>query len=453
MMSLLIIYDLSFLVLFTLAVVLFLYTNRKNIAREGILYLYKTQLGVKFIDFIGKKYGRIIRALHYPVIVIGYLLFAAMMFVIGQTIYIYLKMPQITEVVKTPPLLPLIPYFPQIFGAESLFPPFYFIYFLLALIIVAFSHEFSHGIFARANNVRIKSTGVAFLGPILGAFVEQDDKQMNSKGKIPQMAILGAGVFANMVMAIIFFLLLIGVFQLMFSPAGIAFSSYSLGAVNTSSITNITTMPQGILSLNTQERQYLVDNESYNKQLERGEGYIIGFINSPALKANLSGAIQEINGEKITSFESFVGELDKYGPGDNIEVKTTTGLFNITLDKHPSNESEPFLGVGFRSNTNRKVLSRIIFFKDPNIHYQPANIASKFTYDLLWWIAMINLMVGLFNMLPFGFLDGGRFFYLTVLGITKSEKSAQKAFAWATRIILGLFVLLMLVWLIAFKIR
>ena len=38
---------------------------------------------------------------------------------------------------------------------------------------------------------------------------------------------------------------------------------------------------------------------------------------------------------------------------------------------------------------------------------------------------IINLLVALFNMLPLGFLDGGRFFYLTFLGLTGSEKVAK----------------------------
>src|SRR3989344_4142235 len=177
-MNLIITYDLSFLVIFTLFVIIFLYSKRKNIAREGLLYLYKTQVGVKLIDYIGRKFGKQIRSLHYVIISISYLLFAGIMFIIGQAIYIYLKVPEITSVIKTPPLLPLIPYFPQLFGAKNLFPPFYFVYFLAAIVIVAFVHEFSHGILAKANNVRIKSTGVAFLGPILGAFVEQDEGQM-----------------------------------------------------------------------------------------------------------------------------------------------------------------------------------------------------------------------------------------------------------------------------------
>jgi membrane-associated protease RseP (regulator of RpoE activity) len=53
-------------------------------------------------------------------------------------------------------------------------------------------------------------------------------------------------------------------------------------------------------------------------------------------------------------------------------------------------------------------------------------------------------------MLPLGILDGGRFFYLTILGITKSRKVAKRTFAGITYFIIFLFVLLMLKWAISF---
>ncbi len=453
-MNLIITYDLIFLALFTIAVIIFLHIKSKkgkNLHREGLMYLYKTQVGVKFIDYIGKKWSKQIRSLHYTVITVGYLLFAGILFVIGQTIYLYIKVPEITNVIKTPPLLPLIPYFPQLFGAGSLFPPFYFVYFIIALIIVAFCHEFSHGIFARANDVRIKSTGVAFLGPILGAFVEQDDKQMNKKSKTAQMAILAAGVFANIIMAIIFFLLLFATFKMAFIPAGAIFSTYSYAPIELSSINNITKMSDGMLGIETDKAKFLITDESYKKQIEQNKGFIVAYFDAPAVKNKMDGAIQRINNEKVKDFDSFVQIMDNYKPGDNVSIKTTTGTYDITLASNPTNSSKSFVGIGFVDTSSKKLLTKIFGFKKPTTYYEEKTIFSKFFYDLFWWIAMINFMVGLFNMLPFGFLDGGRFFYLTILGLTKSEKSAQRVAKIATKTILALFLLLLVVWFIALR--
>jgi membrane-associated protease RseP (regulator of RpoE activity) len=49
-------------------------------------------------------------------------------------------------------------------------------------------------------------------------------------------------------------------------------------------------------------------------------------------------------------------------------------------------------------------------------------------------------------MLPVGIFDGGRFFYLTIWGITKNEKLARNLFKFTTYFILFLLLILMLKW-------
>mgnify|MGYP001580174059 CR=1 FL=1 len=44
-------YDLVFLAIFTIFIVWFLYTRRKNLDREGILFLYRTKFGIRAIDW------------------------------------------------------------------------------------------------------------------------------------------------------------------------------------------------------------------------------------------------------------------------------------------------------------------------------------------------------------------------------------------------------------------
>ena len=61
---------------------------------------------------------------------------------------------------------------------------------------------------------------------------------------------------------------------------------------------------------------------------------------------------------------------------------------------------------------------------------------------------IINILVALFNMLPIGMLDGGRFFYLAMIGIFRSKKAAKVASKVAAYIILLSFVLMMFMWFI-----
>ncbi len=89
-------------------------------------------------------------------------------------------------------------------------------------------------------------------------------------------------------------------------------------------------------------------------------------------------------------------------------------------------------------------------FKESSTYYTPTWDGNfvYFIYHLLWWVMVINLLVALFNMMPLGMLDGGRFFYLAVLGIFGSEKWAKRAYTWATYLILGMFALMMFFWFI-----
>jgi len=471
-----IIFDLVFLVLFIVFISIFLYVNKKNLGTEGGLILYRTRWGIKLINYVGGKYKKTLKALSYVSISLGYVLMVGILLLIFQTVYIYLTTP-IARVIRAPPIMPLIPYFPKLFGVESFFPPFYFIYFIIAVGIVATVHEFSHGIFARRFKIKIKSTGFAFLKwfpALFGAFVEQDEKQMEKASKFKQMSILSAGVFANIIITLIFFLLLIGFFGLAFTPSGINFDSYSYSVVGISSIISVNNQLifnysrneiSGLLNekeLNqnqTKKERYVSTKEFFNGQEERG-GKIILYHDAPAINNNLGGIIQEINGVLITNTKKLTEELNKYNPGDIIKIKSIkeNGVSedeiilarNLDSDK----KEQAFLGIGFfdksRDGILGKVYKIIAGFKEENVYYEPKYEFSVFIYDLLWWIIIINLLVALFNMLPLGFLDGGRFFYLTIFGITRSKKIAEKSFLGITYFLLFLLLVLMTKWIFIF---
>ncbi len=468
-------YDIIFLVIFTLFVVWFLYTRKSNLKREGIIYLYRTKLGIKFINYVGNKYKRTINVLQYFSIINGFILMVSIILLLIFTIYTYIKFPQITQVVKAPPLLPLIPYFPSIFGLESFFPPLYFIYWIIAILIVAAVHEFSHGIFAKFHRLKIKSTGFAFLGPILGAFVEPDEKQMVKKKNFAQMAILSSGVFANIVTAAIFFIIMWGTFSFAFNPAGVFIHSYPQGLVEISAIKTIDGISfngnfdgflneekSELINIKTDQGSYLIPQEALKNQLS-----IIGenldksglnvYLDAPAIKNGLVGAISKVDEFEIRSMEDLTLILESKSPGETIHIETITrsgkkNYYEIILDNHPLEKEKAFLGINLNINNLsgfRKTISNVFFFKNPSIFYEESNKTLVFIYYLLWWVVMINFFVALFNMLPVGILDGGRFFYLTIFSITKSEKSAKNVYKIFNYLILFIFLALLFSWLFA----
>jgi membrane-associated protease RseP (regulator of RpoE activity) len=511
-----IIYDLILMAIFIVLVGIFLIIKRKKLEVDGVMFLYRTKIGLKVIDYLGTKYKKTLKIISYLIVVLGYVLMVYVVYMMIKTFYIYLAYPQITEIIKGPPLMLLIPYFPKVFGVENLFPSFPFIAFCLAIAIVALVHEGGHGIMARYNNIKIKSTGFGFLGPaivypimqayknftskkknwnfiwkiivfiliglalykisfyllvllifpILAFFVEQDDKQMQKAKIFPQLSILGAGVFANIVTAIIFMILLIGFFNLSYAPQGVEFNSYAIASVPVafamnSNITSekITQSIDGVNEINLtkiiiQNKSYLVGDKffSFNFSQVESDSFINIYSDQPAIRAGISGSIVKINNDSIKDPMSLSIELEKYKPGQSVTLETKENSeikeYKIILGENLNQPGKASLGIVVGPKQQLNMFRVFDWFKTYGVYYEAKfdqGLADGIYYTL-GWIILINFMVALFNMLPLGIFDGGRFFYLSILAITKDEKYARRAFSFTTWFFLAIFVGLMVIW-------
>jgi membrane-associated protease RseP (regulator of RpoE activity) len=469
------IYDLGLLGIFVIFISLFLYKQRKNLKKEGLLWLYKTSRGIKLINKIGKKNEKLLNILSYVSIILGFLLMGTMVYLFGKIVWMYIFQSEIVKLVKIPPIMPLLPYLPQIFKLNYL-PPFYFIYWIIIIAVVAITHEFSHGIFSVNKKVKIKSTGFGFfpffLPVFLAAFVELDEKNMRKKKISHQMAILSAGTFANVLTALVGLIILLLFFYLAFTPAGVVFDTYTYSAVGISAITSINNLEvnnisytqllslsneEGLNEIKTEKSDYLSTKKSL---IEQGNNslYLILYDNAPAIKANISNTILKINGVNLKSKEQLGEELLRYYPGDEILLTVLENGadrdYKIILEESPGNKSLPYLGIGFLNKGGSGILNKLMGFvssiKDLNVYYKPKFDAAEFIYNLLWWLVMASFSVALVNMLPVGIFDGGRFFYLMVLALTKKEKIAKKAFKFLTYLFLLLLAVIMVFWVISF---
>ena len=348
-----IVYDVAFLIFFCLISGIFLYKSRKNLKKEGIMYLYRTQLGIKFIEWFAKKNAKWLKPLQYFVIAVGYVLMGFVLYLMIDSVYIYIKYPIVSQVIKAPPIFPIFPYFNKFFGLSSFFPDLYFTYFIVAIAVLAVFHEFAHGIFARLNKVRIKSTGFGFLGPLLadlviakvtkarksfrnylivillivliaiiakswiillfvivpflGAFVEQNDKDMDKASKTGQLAILGAGVFTNILLAGVllglFWIFFLGAFQ----PLGVSFGDYAADSINVSQISFIDN--NSIISINNNSFVKIVANNAtyyttayvLKQTIDNNLSYLGAYEDTPAFNSGLRGTITEFDGKKVSS--------------------------------------------------------------------------------------------------------------------------------------------------------
>ncbi len=457
--------DLILLALFTVFVVVFLLKNRKKLQVESkIFLLYKTKVGIKFIKWASKVLSPIMPVLTWVSISFGFILMAVMTWLLVRIVFLVAQTPYL---INAPPIMPLLPYVPQLFNISYL-PNFYFIHWIVAIILLATTHEAAHGIFASFFKIKIKSTGFGFLGPFLAAFVEPDEKVLRKRNAKQQLSILAAGSFSNLVFAGIFLLLFHLFLISAYTPAGIGNYVFMYSSLNISDINSIGEYsPDAFLDLSEEQlnsvedtltvkmkkdNNYyltptLIKDISQNKNLVIHQGTLVAFQDTPAFNSKLSGGILKINGQEIKNINDFMEELSKYNSGDKIKITTTEGDYEIILDEHPVEKEKAYLGIAFPISSSPLAGITSPYF-NPYLHVEPkfdTNLIS-FIETFFTWIIYIFFLVALFNMLPLGFLDGGRFLYVFAFALTKSRKAASFIFRIFSSLIILIFFLIMFIW-------
>ncbi len=458
--------DIALLVIFCAVLGGFLYKHKKKLKVESkIFLLYRTKIGLKFINWASKKFSKALHVLSYFSITFGVVAMLAAFWLLYRSIELILTM---VSVPKVPPIMPLVPYLPQLFNLPL--PPFYFTYWIVIIAIVAVVHEFAHGIFASLYKLKVKATGFGFLGPFLAAFVEPDEKALRRRRPRQQLAILSAGSFSNFTFGIIFLLLMQLFFAVCYQPAGVIGYLYGNQRINASSIEtvgnysidNFLNMSDKqleniteLLEVKTEDngtfylRQELFDSF---KLISKGSLTAIVYLDAPAVKANLSGALQKIGDYEINKIEDVHDAIINFKPGETTTIKTNQGEYEITFANNPTNDSLPYLGIGFPyiDQTTLTIFELSSPFFSPFTYAAPRfnpEILQLIQY-LFWWLIIISFSIALINMLPLGILDGGRFIYVAALGLTKSKKIAEFVFKAAAFIVLLILLILTVVWFV-----
>jgi membrane-associated protease RseP (regulator of RpoE activity) len=253
-----------------------------------------------------------------------------------------------------------------------------------------------------------------------------------------------------------------------FAASGVQFNTYTTAPLNVSGIITIAGMtPEAFLAetevnnslqrITTSQGSYLFPGTSLKQALERDIPVVAAYEDAPAIQASLHGPIISIDGAPTHNITELSRIIQSHSPGDTVTILTGEGhvkeIVNVTL---ADRNGKAYLGIGVIKPSHGPLTGWIYKIvenvKDPFIYYEPVwgNDFTWFVYYLLWWIVLINISVALMNMLPVGIFDGGRFFYLTVLHITGSEKVSRKAFSIATWICIAMAVWLMVRWALAF---
>jgi len=340
-------WEYGIVILFYVGVVALIYFNRSKFHFENkIIAMYRTKIGLKLMDSIGGKHPRLIQFLGILGIYFGFLGMLFMVLFMGLGLYLMVFRPDLPALFA--PVLPGI----QIPGSPVKLP---LIEGLIALFVVVVIHEFSHGVVSRAYNFKIKSSGFVMMGPLPGAFVEPDEKQLKKAPKKAQLSVFAAGPFSNILLF------------------GVILGIYILGLAGASGIYE----PTGIV--------------------------IAGFVNE---SDSLYGArLSELSiGEIITKIDEYDVKsiydvrdaLSEKNPGDEVDLIQDNGsLTKITLTSDPNNSSIPYLGLMLDSRVEPKDGLNKAFFsfiKTPLF----------WIFNVLYWIWVLSLGIGIVNLLPLG---------------------------------------------------
>lgn len=361
-------------IIFFLILGIFLWFKRKNLEIQKwifpLLYLimYKGNWGIKSMDKIAKKHPKIVKFISYSGVFIG---FTGMILISALLLISFFKIlgGNTSAVVGVAQ-----PFVKTSIGSPFIYIPFS--YFIILIFIIAFVHEFSHGIVARLFKAKIKSSGFAFFSiliPILpAAFVEPDEKQVSKLKPMQQLAIFAAGPLSNILLAALVLLLFLGI-----NPA----------------IANIST--QDVVIMN-----YTPENSTFPAELA-GVG--------------LGESIKQIDNINISNTQDFVDFMEKTKPNQTILMYTNESKYDITLIESPNNNETGYLGV--------IVLQQNDYTQSFKENYRWFIGPLNWLMGFLVLLFLFNLGVGLINLVPCGPLDGGRM-VLTVLKIKFKEKKA-----------------------------
>ncbi|PTD94409.1 hypothetical protein C9439_02515 [archaeon SCG-AAA382B04] len=346
------------------------FLSKYNLSVEsGFFLTWKTDKGKKLIENLVNKYKDFFSKLGF---VNTFTSILAILVVTAILVFQLVITVEQTEVVSKLPIeeAVILPGFaiPIFYGA-------------LALGVAIIFHEFSHGIYARLDDIEISSLGVGVFAVLPLAFVEPDEEDIEESSRFTKIKMFSAGVSTNIYLAISSFIVVVLLISLLFTPA-------SSGL--------------GIASINQSTPAY-----------------------DSGLREDMM--ITHMNGQEIDERGDFLEIIQNSEPGDSIIIKTKNhGTISTTLTER---DGEAFLGVG-----PLPIKQLYNNFRSPQTYISPLTGESLTLLDspfyestinpsisLLFiqsgfWIALVNFWLGIINMMPIYPLDGGRVFKELVEG-------------------------------------
>ncbi|MFX1261794.1 MAG: site-2 protease family protein [Promethearchaeota archaeon] len=255
------------------------------------------------------------------------------------------------------------------------------VYMLIGLAVTLITHEFAHGLASSREDIPIKSSGLLFFYVIFGGFVEPDEETFEQKaGPKSRMRMLAAGSFANLITGLIVLILIAN-----FNPiASIAYNP---------------------------------PNGAYIYETQAG---------SPGAAAlQIGDVIVGLNDTEINTWLDVGLFMANTTSGSLLTLHLKDGSSpTIILAENPSNASLGYIGVFGADNWEPKPGWDVIFTPLTVFHAQ----------QILSWLWIILISIGLLNLLPIPAFDGDKLLS-NALSLVTEDQQKIKYVMWPARIL------------------
>ena len=364
---------------FVVLLVVYVYRARKKFERQSILLLRRTTRGRNFIIRLAERHPVFWQHVGTGGVFVGF----------GASIFVfYTLISNLITAATTKGGAGLAFLIPSPVSTATIGPGFLavpFWYWIIAIALLVVVHEGLHGVMSIVGRVKIKSLGWGLLAVIPLAFVEPDEKKLQKKGFFVQQRVFAAGSLANFILAVISLFILSFGFLWAYGAQGVGF-----------------------------------------------QGYIKDY---PAASVNLTGIIVGIDDHQIKNTDDLSTALTKIGPEKEILIKTKVVKENTieskeyklkTVGEPNSTSSKAFIGIGGVSDA--KIIKNGLL---------PYSGIILFFQGLFFFLFIINLGVGMANLLPLKPLDGGRMWEVLLQKVTrKHSRKIVNGLGWITLLLI-----------------
>lgn len=386
-----------------------------NFEVQGPFILWRTQFGKKAIRKVATP-ARFWNVIADVGIVVTWLIGLAIFALLLYQFSLYFTAPEVVKDSAQPPEF--------LIGLPGLNPLIPVGYGLAALVLALVIHEGSHGVMAYASRMRVKSLGLLFFIIPVGAFVEPDEEDLEKSTTREKNRVFAAGPTSNIVLALVAGAILSMGFMGSMAVANNG-EGVVIATVEPGSAAEQAGLQRGDL-LTHFNGVAVADRDAYTRAVNdtwAGQQVSLQF-----LRKGTPMQADAVLGDK----REYVAQAAPETDAETLESYRGKGFLGVagmdarTLETLRDTLQHPFgsLGAFFLYIS----YPFVIFFQNVDVLAPPftdlfviqgplAALPAPVFFGaatLLYWIVWINIMLGTFNALPAGPLDGGQMFRATL---------------------------------------